>query len=316
MEEFQGMEELDLTEVEREICRLPDVAISRLVAEPSGRVSEVHVVAHAGKHPKQIARDVQSIALASFGLELDRRIISVVQLGGDVLDSQMLAGYLRPSVVAITAEANGLRSLVRVTLGREDEEAVGFAEGSIATTRGTGSSRSRPSTRCASSSRPPSASTSTVRRYSRVDAHDIAVVDGGLRDAAVGAAGIGLGDRSPAARGRRGGARRARRDQPSDRVHQRRLSAAITRPSPAWHGSRRPRSGPLVRPHRLEQALYPTADRDALRRQPNPRTAPIKVEVLLSTSPSHSARSDHRDAVDTETDNDQATSDTRMASHR
>ena len=35
----------------------------RLVAEPGGRVSEVHVVAHPGKHPKQIARDVQSIAL-------------------------------------------------------------------------------------------------------------------------------------------------------------------------------------------------------------------------------------------------------------
>ena len=134
MEEFLSMEELDLTEVEREICRLPDVSISRLVAEPSGRVSEVHVVAHPGKHPKQIARDVQSIALASFGLELDRRIISVVQLGGDVLDSQIFAAYLRPSVVAITAEANGLRSLVRVTLGREEEEAVGFAEGSIATT--------------------------------------------------------------------------------------------------------------------------------------------------------------------------------------
>jgi hypothetical protein len=133
VDDFEGVAELDLTEVEREICRLPDVAISRLVAEPSGRVSEVHIVAHAGKHPKQIARDVQSIALASFGLELDRRIISVVQLGGDVLDSQMVPTYLRPSVVAITAEANGLRSLVRVTLAREDEEAVGFAEGSIAT---------------------------------------------------------------------------------------------------------------------------------------------------------------------------------------
>jgi hypothetical protein len=105
-----------------------------LVAEPSGRVSEVHVVAHSGKHPKQIARDVQSIALASFGLELDRRIISVVQLGGDTVDPRLLTAYARPSVVAITAEANGLRSLVRVTLAREDEEAVGFSEGSIATT--------------------------------------------------------------------------------------------------------------------------------------------------------------------------------------
>ncbi|HEY5171215.1 MAG TPA: hypothetical protein VIK54_05755 [Acidimicrobiia bacterium] len=127
------MDELDLTEVEREICRLPDVSIVRLVAENDGRVSEVHVVAHQGKHPKQIVRDVQSIALASFGLELDRRVISVVQLGGNVLEDASTVEP-RPSIVAITAEASGMRSLVRVTLALEDEEAVGFAEGSIATT--------------------------------------------------------------------------------------------------------------------------------------------------------------------------------------
>jgi hypothetical protein len=131
--ERTGVEELDLTEVEREICRLPDVSIARLVSEPDGRVSEVHVVAHPGKHPKQIVRDVQSIALASFGLELDRRVISVVQLGSGVLEETVAAGP-RPSIVAITAEANGLRSLVRVTLARDEDEAVGFAEGSIAST--------------------------------------------------------------------------------------------------------------------------------------------------------------------------------------
>jgi hypothetical protein len=127
------MNELDLAEVEREICRLPDVSIVRMVAEPDGRISEVHVVAHPGKHPKQIVRDVQSIALASFGLELDRRTISVVQLGGAIIAETAAPGP-RPSIVAITAEASGLRSLVRVTLALDEDEAVGFAEGSIATT--------------------------------------------------------------------------------------------------------------------------------------------------------------------------------------
>jgi hypothetical protein len=128
-----GVDELDLTEVEREICRLPDVSIARLVAEEDGRITEAHIVAHAGKHPKQIVRDVQSIALASFGLDLDRRIISVVQLGGNALDENF-SPEPRPLIVAITAESSGLRSLVRVTLARDTDEAVGFAEGSIATT--------------------------------------------------------------------------------------------------------------------------------------------------------------------------------------
>src|SRR5690349_21184671 len=100
--ESMGVDELDLAEVEREICRLPDVSIARLVAEPDGRVSEVHVVAHAGKHPKQIVRDVQSIALASFGLELDRRVISVVQLGAAALEDRLIPDP-RPLIVAITA---------------------------------------------------------------------------------------------------------------------------------------------------------------------------------------------------------------------
>ncbi|HET9730378.1 MAG TPA: hypothetical protein VFR41_13185 [Acidimicrobiia bacterium] len=127
------MNEVDLRDVEREICRLPDVDIARMVAEPDGRVTEVHVVAQPGKHPKQIVRDVQSIALASFGLDLDRRVISVVQLGEHMLEEAVGGHEPRPSILAITAEASGLRSLVRVTLARDEEEAVGFAEGSIAT---------------------------------------------------------------------------------------------------------------------------------------------------------------------------------------
>lgn len=123
---------VDVVEVERELCRLPDVSIARIVADDLGRVTEVHVVARPGKHPKQLARDIQSVALASFGLEIDRRVISVVQLGA-APDLDGVSGPRRPSILAITAEATGLRSLVRVTLARDDDEVVGFAEGSVAT---------------------------------------------------------------------------------------------------------------------------------------------------------------------------------------
>jgi hypothetical protein len=127
------VDDIDLTEVEREICRLPDVSIARMVTDDAGRVTEVHVVANPGKHPKQIVRDVQSVALASFGLELDRRIVSVVQLGG-AESVNGAADAPRFSIAGITAESTGLRSLVRVTLSRDGEDAVGFAEGSVATT--------------------------------------------------------------------------------------------------------------------------------------------------------------------------------------
>jgi hypothetical protein len=130
-----GVESPDLLAIEREVCRLPDVSVARLVADDAGRIIEAHIIAAPTKHPKQIVRDVQSVLLAEFGLELDRKVVSVVQLGdgdfGAPIDERATA---RPSIVSIQAETNGLRSLVRVTLGNDDGESVGTAQGSIATT--------------------------------------------------------------------------------------------------------------------------------------------------------------------------------------
>ena len=123
----------DLTDLERELCRLPEVNAARIVTDQVGRPTEVHILASPAKHAKQVARDVQSVAMASFGLDLDRRIISVVQLDGGQVDAAPGAPA-GPRVVigGISSEQNGLRTLVRVTLQRGETEGAGFAEGSIA----------------------------------------------------------------------------------------------------------------------------------------------------------------------------------------
>jgi hypothetical protein len=132
--------ESEVLDLERELCRLPEISAARVVVDPGGRPTEVHILADTSKHAKQVVRDVQSVALASFGIELDRRIVSVVQLGGATNGNghaevavETHAGF-RPVLVNTTAEVSGLRSLVRVTLARDDDEAVGFAEGSVAST--------------------------------------------------------------------------------------------------------------------------------------------------------------------------------------
>lgn len=70
----------DLADVERELCRIPEVRAARIVADTSGNPVEVHVLASVGKHAKQVVRDIQSVAMATVGLTLDHRIVSVVQL--------------------------------------------------------------------------------------------------------------------------------------------------------------------------------------------------------------------------------------------
>ena len=129
--------DVDLRDVEAELCRLPDVLAARIVADPVGHPIEVHVLAHTGKHAKQIVRDIQSVALASFGVELDRRIVSVVQLGPDgseEVSSNGAAHRPRVRITSLETQTHGVRLTIRVTLLSGDDEAVGFAEGSIATT--------------------------------------------------------------------------------------------------------------------------------------------------------------------------------------
>ena len=125
----------DLRDVEAELCRLPDVAAARIVADQAGRPIEVHVLAGSGKHAKQVVRDIQSVALASFGLDIDRRIISVVQLGPDGSEVEVVdrpTSTTRPRIAALESQSSGPRSTVRVMLALGDDEAGGFAEGTVA----------------------------------------------------------------------------------------------------------------------------------------------------------------------------------------
>ena len=71
-----------LPEFEDELSRLPGIIAASVVTGPDAVPTEVHVLAEPGKAPKQVVRDVQSFAMLKHGLDIDHRIVSVVQIGG------------------------------------------------------------------------------------------------------------------------------------------------------------------------------------------------------------------------------------------
>ena len=128
-----AVDDSELGDIEKELCRLPAVNAARIVTDDIGRPKELHILASSEKSPKQIARDVQSVAMATFGMEIDHRIISVVQLDQAHLEPILApVGKERVSIGAISSEQRGMRNHARVTLRLGDEEVVGLAEGSIA----------------------------------------------------------------------------------------------------------------------------------------------------------------------------------------
>ena len=132
VEHDEGRGRVDVAQLEEQLAQLPDVSAVRVVLDDDGRATEIHVLAGTSKAAKQIVRDIQSVALASFGLELDRRIVSVVQLGENGSTGRMTTGTeLRTRVVAVQLEHAGVRASARVTLALGEDEATGFSEGSV-----------------------------------------------------------------------------------------------------------------------------------------------------------------------------------------
>lgn len=71
----------DLSRLEQELERVPGIQSARVKGDASP--TEIHIVATKERSPKQLVRDVQSLASAGFDMPIDHRIVSIVQLEDD-----------------------------------------------------------------------------------------------------------------------------------------------------------------------------------------------------------------------------------------
>jgi hypothetical protein len=63
--------------VERLISTLEGVLSASAVLDEDGGVTEVRVLARSDHHPKRVVRNIESALAAAFGIEIDRRVVTV-----------------------------------------------------------------------------------------------------------------------------------------------------------------------------------------------------------------------------------------------
>lgn len=117
---------MNLSQLEEVLCQVPTVDAVRVVGH-GNQIDEVHVVASSSKPAKQVVRDIQSLALASHGVTLDRRLISVVQIN----DGTTVSGE-RIEIIDVSEKVDGTGAKVTVALGLGANQALGTATGSSA----------------------------------------------------------------------------------------------------------------------------------------------------------------------------------------
>ena len=121
-----------LPEFEAALCRVPGISRASVRTTADALPIEVHVVADDEKPAKQVVRDVQSVAMAQFDLDIDHRIVSVVQIPDDSVDvgddtaaqeavAPEPAEVLRPALTSISTMKSEGETVVDVTMtiGRE-----------------------------------------------------------------------------------------------------------------------------------------------------------------------------------------------------
>jgi hypothetical protein len=129
-------------DLEDALRSLPGVQAVSIVTTGDAMPTEVHVLASPGKPAKQIVRDVQSLAMASFDLDIDHRIVSVVQIGDAQVADQAIAPddpelgedaqAGRPGIASVSMLTAQHEATASVSIGVGDDRYEGTARGSSA----------------------------------------------------------------------------------------------------------------------------------------------------------------------------------------
>lgn len=119
-----------IEEIESTLSRVAEIKAARVVVSPEGVIQEVHVLALPTKTPKQVVRDIESTLMASFGIAIDHKKISIAQLGAEALpDEEIGAPEVRARIQSISANVAGVHAGVHVVLELEGETYSGEVSG-------------------------------------------------------------------------------------------------------------------------------------------------------------------------------------------
>lgn len=110
--------------IEELINKVQCVISNRVVVE-NGEIVEIHVLADSERSAKQIARDVQSVIMAQFGIDVNYKIVSVAQID----TGEKSTGDYRLVFSSYSYLNNGVNSEARVMLAKGSEIFEGYAEG-------------------------------------------------------------------------------------------------------------------------------------------------------------------------------------------
>jgi len=128
----QQLSHVSIEDIEEVLGQVAEIKAARVVASPEGNIQEIHVLALPTKTPKQLVRDIESTIMASFGIPVDHKKISIAQLGSEAVPAVEEVASEAPTrsrIHSIKASVSGLDAAASVAIEISGEMHVGEASG-------------------------------------------------------------------------------------------------------------------------------------------------------------------------------------------
>ncbi len=115
---------MNINEIESFLSRINSIICSRLVLE-NDVIKELHIVSDTKRSPKQISRDIQSVLISQFNIDIDYKMISIAQIE----NRESLLNDYRLKISGIEHTINGSLFESKVTLEKDNQFFVGTHSG-------------------------------------------------------------------------------------------------------------------------------------------------------------------------------------------
>ena len=107
-----GIVENNFKLIEKSLEKLESIISSRFVLDRGENIEEIHVVSNGRRSAKQLSRDIQSILIATYDIEVDYKKISIAEVKG----MDLTKNHNRLKVEGVSYENNGQKAAVTVSL--------------------------------------------------------------------------------------------------------------------------------------------------------------------------------------------------------
>lgn len=103
---------LNIELIEKTIEKLDSIVSCKIISDHNNNFEEIHIVSNGTRTAKQLVRDIQSILIATYNIQIDHKKISIAE----IQDNSLKKSATRLKLMSVSHDNNGQKAMVKVVL--------------------------------------------------------------------------------------------------------------------------------------------------------------------------------------------------------